>query len=150
MPNAECAAHLIQEQLRSCVSYGGAYGHEVASWFDVGALAFCAALTLEDDSRISPSAGRSRSHVLSPRLAHQFAALVVQPPCADESKAIFVRRMQAWLDTFPSSEVPNPLAVQQVYSRAPYTRASEICATQLCALIVRFEFNITFKYFRHC
>ena len=122
------------------MSYGGAYGHEVASWFDVGALAFCAALTLEDDSRIGPPAGasRSRSHVLSARLARQFAALVVQPPCADESKAIFVRRMQAWLDTFPSSEMPNPLAVQQV--QTPYTR------TRTSTESLRFEFEFKFKY----
>ena len=121
------------------MSYGGAYGHEVAAWFDVGALAFCAALTLEDDSRLGPRAvpSSSRSHVLSARLARQFAALVVQPPSAEETKAIFVRRMQAWLDTFPSSEMPNPLTVQQV--RAPTT----VFLSNLWCF--EFKFKIVFK-----
>lgn len=106
------------------MSYGGGYGHEVADWFELGALAFCAALTLEDDSRCGPGPGAGsgpgpHSRVLSARLARQFAALVVQPPAADECKTIFARRLQTWLEAFPSSEMPNPVAVQQVCPARP-------------------------------
>lgn len=84
---ADRPARLLQEQLRSCVCHGGAYGHEVADWFEVSALAFCAALTLEDNSRAGASSA------LSARLARQFAAVVLQPPSADETRSIFARRL---------------------------------------------------------
>ena len=52
--------------------------------------------------------------MLSLRMARQFVTVVIQPPNSDQIKSIFVKKLQTWLETFPTSEIPSVSTPLQV------------------------------------
>ena len=119
------ASSLMQEQLRSFLTYNGTYGLEQSLWHSTSDLAFCGCMNMFGSHGMCPPSpicppnkspgDLGSSELLSSRMARQMITIVVQAPNSDQVKGLFSKRLQSWLEGFPSSEVPSISVAVQAY-----------------------------------